>query len=306
MWVHKFVPEEHKKVTGFDHPKCTAVTFASPGLLLYAAQLQKDAKERYRPVNKDFMKAPENNKRRRTYLEVSFGKEDVPAISTNGKKTKQNKKRNEEETTQATEENKGNEEHRHSKQDEKYKEILRKSEEQFTKTLEETNASFGKRLSQVQESIKKNIEALQATNKVTQAAHKLEMEILRSAMVEFQDIQRIQNSVISEQLKQLLNQSGGNTEQRATRVEEVRTGKEKRAKTGDPISTDATHPALEARLGTNPGGIVHPGGRVPPHLCGMQSNSLAASMAASRMYQAYGGNAYPPPTMTPLQQQQQR
>eukprot|EP00978_Attheya_sp_CCMP212_P040374 scaffold219672_cov51-Attheya_sp.AAC.2 len=125
-------------------------------------------------------------------------------------------------------------------------------------------------------------------------------------MVEFQEVQRHQNSIISEQLKQLLNQSGGNTKQTVTQVEEVCTGKEKRAKTGDPISTDATHPALEARHAIHPGGIVHPGGRVPPHMYGMPASSLAASMAASRMYQAYGGNAYPPPTMTALQQQQQR
>eukprot|EP00978_Attheya_sp_CCMP212_P031912 scaffold122348_cov43-Attheya_sp.AAC.1 len=106
---------------------------------------------------------------------------------------------------------------------------------------------------------------MQAANEATQAAHKLEMEILRSSMVEFQNVQRIQNSIISEQLKQLLNKLGGNTEQTETQGEEVRTGKEKRAKTGDPISIDATHPALETRHAINPGGIVHPGGRIPPH-----------------------------------------
>jgi hypothetical protein len=305
-WVHKFVPEEQNK-TGFDHPKRTAITFASPGLLLYAAQLQKDVKERDRPVNKDFMKAPDTNKRRRTYLEVSFGKEDFPAISTNNKKQTQNKKRQDKEKTETTEESTENGT-KNKNQEEKFKEILRKSEEQFTKTLEATNESFSKRLGQVQESIQKNIEALQVANEAGQAAHKLEMSILRSAMLEFQEVQRIQNNNIANQLTQLLNKSGGIQEQATARVEEVHKGQEKRAKTGDPISTDEAHPALDTRLAPNPGSIVPPGGIVN-HMYGMPANPpLAASMAARRMYQqgAYGGPAYPPPQMTPLQQQQQQ
>ena len=84
-WESKYLPEKYK-LTGFEYPKRTSMNFASPGLMLYAATLKREVHERDRPVNKDFMKAPDTNKRRRTYLEVSFGKDEFPVIE--GKKNK--------------------------------------------------------------------------------------------------------------------------------------------------------------------------------------------------------------------------
>eukprot|EP00978_Attheya_sp_CCMP212_P009199 scaffold21710_cov26-Attheya_sp.AAC.1 len=66
-------------------------------------------------------------------------------------------------------------------------------------------------------------------------------------------------------------------------------------------------PSIGGKTRDQPRRNSSPRRKSPPHMYGMPASSLAASMAASRMYQAYGGNAaYPPPTMTSLQQQQQR
>jgi hypothetical protein len=78
-WETKYLPDKYK-LTGFKYPTRTSMNFASPGLMLYAATLKRD-------VNKDFMKAPDTNKRRRTYLKVLFGKDEFPVIE-KGKKNK--------------------------------------------------------------------------------------------------------------------------------------------------------------------------------------------------------------------------
>jgi hypothetical protein len=55
--------------------------------------LQKDIKEYNRPVKEGLMTGPENNKRRRTYLEVSFWHRTIPGHAD----TRQKKQTEEEE-----------------------------------------------------------------------------------------------------------------------------------------------------------------------------------------------------------------
>jgi hypothetical protein len=304
-WESKYLPEKYK-LTGFEHPKRTSMNFASPGLMLYAATLKREVHERDRPVNKDFMKAPDTNKRRRTYLEVSFGKDEFPVIE--GKKNKPAKPTQESSNTQT---NKAPTEKENKIQVDTLTEMLKKSEEKLTRSLTATNESFDRKLTLVQNAIQENINKLQAVHEAAQEAHKLEIEILKTAFSELQAVQSHQNGQINMQLSQLLHKAGTlpspleMVQEQANEIE-TRAGKEKRAKTGDPMNTqeanttrtDTTQPMSAPPL-TGPGGTMAHGYQLP-------------TMETARMNPAYGGpggqyNMYPPPPqLTSLQMHQQQ